>query len=93
MEIKYKMIHSLDDNNMKQMAENLDPTIIMFALSNELASSLESMSKAKKVEDKLQHSHIVKNLCESLGVFFKIANSAMQDDFMDDDFDDDDDDF
>ena len=91
------MIHSLDDNNSNPFGDNLDPSNIMLILTDELASSLKSMSKAKKIDEKLQHSQIVKNLCDSLGVFFNIASSAIPGDFMDefddDDFDDDDEDF
>jgi hypothetical protein len=41
------------------------------------------MSKAKDVNEKEIHSRIVKHLCESLGVFFDLANEMMPFDFDD----------
>ncbi len=67
----------------------MDPEKIMDGLSKELMSSLKAMSKAKDVNEKEVHSRIVKNLCESLGVFFDLANEMMPFDF-DDDVDDED---
>jgi hypothetical protein len=43
-----------------------------------------SVSKAKDFTEKEAHSRIVKNLCESLGVFFDIANEMMPFEFDDD---------
>ena len=48
----------------------MDPDKIIGGLSKELISELKAMSKAKDVNEKEVHSRIVKNLCESLGVFF-----------------------
>lgn len=67
----------------------MDPEKIMDGLSKELISALKAMSKAKDVNEKEIHSRIVKNLCESLGVFFDLANEMMPFDF-DDDLDDED---
>jgi hypothetical protein len=39
------------------------------------------MSKAKDLDEKEVHSRIVKNLCESLGVFFDLASEMMPLDF------------
>lgn len=47
----------------------MDPEKLMNDLSKELSMALKAMAKAKTPEEKLQHSQIVKNLCESLGVF------------------------
>jgi len=47
----------------------------------ELDVSLKAMSKAKTVEEKAVHSQIVKNLCESLGVFLNLASTMMNEDF------------
>ncbi len=55
----------------------MDPDKIIESLSKELISELKSMSKAKDVNEKEIHSRIVKNLCESLGVFFDLASDMM----------------
>ena len=52
----------------------MDPDKIIGGLSKELISALKAMSKAKDVNEKEVHSRIVKNLCESLGVFFDLAS-------------------
>ncbi|MBU1054951.1 MAG: hypothetical protein KKC46_14150 [Proteobacteria bacterium] len=62
----------------------MEPEKIIDGLSKELVSALKSMSKAKDVNEKEVHSRIVKNLCESLGVFFDLANEMMPFDFEDD---------
>ena len=59
----------------------MDPEKIMDGLSKELISALKAMSKAKDLNEKEIHSRIVKNLCESLGVFFDLANEMMPLDF------------
>lgn len=55
----------------------MDPDKIIGGLSKELVSELKAMSKAKDVHEKEVHSRIVKNLCESLGVFFDFASEMM----------------
>lgn len=55
----------------------MDPDKIMNGLSNELNSALKAMAKAKDVNEKEVYSRIVKNLCESLGVFFNLASEMM----------------
>ena len=55
----------------------MDPDKIMDGLSKELNSALTAMSKAKDVNEKEVYSRIVKNLCESLGVFFDLASEVM----------------
>jgi hypothetical protein len=67
----------------------MDPEKIMDGLSKELISALKAMSKAKDVNEKEIHSRIVKNLCESLGVFFDLANEMMPFGFDDDEDDED----
>lgn len=62
----------------------MDPDKIMDGLSKELDSALKAMSKAKDVNEKEVHSRIVKNLCESLGVFFDLASEMLPLDFDDD---------
>ena len=67
----------------------MDPDKIMDGLSKELNGALKAMSKAKDINEKEAYSRIVKNLCESLGVFFNLANEMMPLDF-DDDFENED---
>jgi hypothetical protein len=55
----------------------MDPDKIMTGLSKELDVALKAMSKAKTIEDKVAYSKVVKNLCESLGVFLELASSMM----------------
>ncbi|VEN73869.1 conserved hypothetical protein [Candidatus Desulfarcum epimagneticum] len=58
----------------------------MDRMAKELDNVLKSMSKAKTMEEKELYSRTVKNLSESLGVFFKIAEDVMSLDLLDDDF-------
>ena len=62
----------------------MDPDKIMDGLSKELNSALKAMSKANDVNEKEVYSRIVKNLCESLGVFFNLASEMMPLDSDDD---------
>ena len=55
----------------------MDPEKIMDGLAKELSAALKSMAKAKTVEEKLAYSQIVKNLCDSLGVFLGLASEMM----------------
>jgi hypothetical protein len=59
----------------------MDPEKMMDGLLKELGVALNAMSKAKTVEEKVAYSQVVKNLCESLGVFLDLANSMMAPDF------------
>ncbi len=69
----------------------MNPEAVMECLIDELHITLEKMSKAKKLEDKRQYSEIVKNLSESLGVFFNVATDWLQEGFdeYDEDYEDD----
>ena len=67
----------------------MDPEKIMDGLTKELIAALKAMSKTKDVNEREFHSRIVKNLCESLGVFFDLASEIAPFDF-DDDSDDED---
>jgi hypothetical protein len=71
----------------------MEPVEIMDSLTTELNSALKGMSKAKDVNEKETYSRIVKNLCDSLGVFLDLASDMMdydeEDEFYDDDLDDD----
>jgi hypothetical protein len=52
----------------------MDPEKLMDDLSKELSTTLKAMAKAKSAEEKLKYSEIVKNLCESLGVFLGVIS-------------------
>jgi len=62
----------------------MDPEKIMDGLSKELNVALKAMSKAKNANEKDVYSRIVKNLCESLGVFLDLVSEMMPFDFDDD---------
>ena len=62
----------------------MDPEKIMGGLSKELNFALKAMAKAKDVNEREAYSRIVKNLCESLGVFFNLASEIMSFDSDDD---------
>ncbi|HEB87059.1 MAG TPA: hypothetical protein ENI68_08610 [Gammaproteobacteria bacterium] len=47
----------------------MDSEKIMSGISNEIFTTLKIMEKAKTPEEKMMYSEIVKNLCDSLGVF------------------------
>ncbi|MCD6306104.1 MAG: hypothetical protein J7M32_07435 [Deltaproteobacteria bacterium] len=55
----------------------MDPETIMDSLSKELNVAIKAMAKAKDVNEKEVYSRIVKNLCDSLGVFFDLASEIM----------------
>ncbi len=55
----------------------MDPDKIMDGLSKELNSALKAMAKAKDANEKEVYSRIVKNLCDSLGVFLNLASEMM----------------
>ena len=55
----------------------MDPEKIMIGISKEIDVTLKAMGKAKTPEEKLKHSEIVKNLCESLGVFLNLLSDMM----------------
>ncbi len=48
----------------------MDLEKITTGISKEISSTLKIMHKAKTAEEKLKYSESIKNLCESLGVFF-----------------------
>ncbi len=59
----------------------MEPDKIMSDISKEILTALNAMAKAKTPEEKLMHSEIVKNLCDSLGVFLGlISDMALYDD-------------
>jgi hypothetical protein len=62
----------------------VDPDKVMDGLEKELNSALKSMSKTKDINEKEIYSRIIKNLCESQGVFLKLVSEIMPFDFDDD---------
>jgi hypothetical protein len=61
---------------------------VMNGLIKELGVAIKATGKAKKLDEKEAYSRIVKNLSESLGVFFDVANEMMM--FNDEDPEEDD---
>jgi ubiquinone biosynthesis protein COQ9 len=59
----------------------MDPEKIIDGVSKELVSNLKMMAKTNNINEKEIYSRIVKNLCESLGVFFDLADDMMPLDF------------
>jgi hypothetical protein len=55
----------------------MNPEKIMDGITKELGVALKAMSTAKTVDEKLAQSKIIKNLCESLGVFLDLATNMM----------------
>jgi hypothetical protein len=55
----------------------MNPEKIMDGLSKELEAALKAMSSTKTIADKVAYSQIVKNLCESLGIFLNLASDMM----------------
>ncbi len=69
----------------------MDPEKTMDGLSKEIDSALKAMAKTKDLIEKETYSRIVKNLCESQGVFLKLASEMMSldiDDELDGDIND-----
>jgi len=50
---------------------------ILDGLSKEIESALKALSKTKDINEKEAYSRIIKNLCESQGVFLKLASEMM----------------
>jgi len=55
----------------------VEPDKIMDGLSKELNSAMKAMAKTKDLNEKEAYSRIIKNLCESQGVFLKLATEIM----------------
>lgn len=62
----------------------MDPEKVMNGLSKELISTLKAMAKTKDINEKEVYSRIIKNLCESQGVFLNFASEMMPFDFDED---------
>lgn len=65
----------------------MDPDKIMEGLDKELAAALKAMAKTKDLNEKEAYSRIIKNLCDSEGVFLNLATEMMPYGFDDDDDD------
>ncbi len=50
---------------------------IIVDISEELKNSLRSLAEAKSVEEKVAYSEVIRNMSESLGVFFGLASEMM----------------
>ncbi len=59
----------------------MKPDKIMDGISKEIMTSLKQMKKTTTTDEKLKHSKIVKNLCESLDVFFVFMNEIASYDY------------
>lgn len=59
----------------KSREDIFNPEIILDGISKEIDGALKTMKKAKTAEEKLIQSKIIKNLCESLGVFFELLHT------------------
>ena len=55
----------------------MDTDKIITDLTRELSAELKTMSKTKDIDAKEAHSRIIKNLCQSLGVFFDLMSEMM----------------
>ncbi len=69
----------------------MDPEQLMNELGEELHTSIQDMRGAGNIEERVQHSEIVRNLSESMGVFLRLISDVMNADFdgFEDDYDDD----
>ena len=65
----------------------MDPEKIMEGLEKELVASLKAMAKTKDLNEKEAYSRIIKNLCDSEGVFLNMLTEIMPFGF-DEDYDD-----
>lgn len=63
----------------------MDPDQLMDGLSKEINSALKAMAKTKDINEKEVYSRIIKNLCESQGVFLELAAEMMPHNLDDDD--------
>ena len=66
---------------MDEKGAKVDPDKIMDSLSKEITLTLKAMAKTKNLNEKEVYSRIIKNLCESQGVYFKLASEMMSLDF------------
>jgi hypothetical protein len=75
-------------NQKDRNGDRMEPDKIMDSLSKEINRSLKAMAKTKDLNEKEAYSRIIKNLCESQGVFLKLVSEMMSHD-LDDDLGDD----
>lgn len=55
----------------------MTPDKIMDGISKQIMTSLRELGKASTTDEKLKHSKIIKNLCNSLDVFFGLMNDMV----------------
>ncbi len=62
---------------------------IMNGIPKEIVTSLNKMKKATTTDERLKHSKIINNLCNSLEVIFDLMDEmATYDNYDDDDYED-----
>ncbi|MFC1764070.1 hypothetical protein ACFL6U_18600 [Planctomycetota bacterium] len=59
----------------------MDPEKILNGLSKEIDFAMKAMAKTKDINAKETYSRIIKNLCESQGVYLQLASDMMPYDF------------
>jgi hypothetical protein len=52
----------------------MDPDKIMNGITKEIFIALKEMENSKSAKEKLMYSKIVKNLCDSLGIFLNLIS-------------------
>ena len=55
----------------------MDPEFLIEGMGKELQKALKDMKKAKSLEQRREYSLIIKNLSQSLSVFFSMAADFM----------------
>ncbi|MFK5953243.1 MAG: hypothetical protein QM498_09315 [Desulfobacterium sp.] len=65
----------------------MKPDKIMDGISKEIMTSLKQMGKTTTTDERLKHSKIIKNLCDSLDVFFGFMNEISSYDYDDEEED------
>ena len=63
----------------------MEPDKLMTDISQEISAALKNMGQARTPEEKIMYSEIVKNLCESLGVFLRLVSEMGDMPMYDDD--------
>jgi len=61
----------------------MKPDKIMDGISKQIMTSLMDMGNANTTDEKLKHSKIINNLCNSLDVFFGFMNDISAYDYDD----------
>jgi len=56
----------------------MDPEFLMEGILEELQNALEGMGNAGSVQEKREYSVIIRNLSQSMAIFFNIASDFME---------------